>query len=81
MAQLRKRLAAASPVFSAIDEIVPAHWGAFGKEGALDAKPFAYPISDFYRTDPVGRASPTMAQCAAAHEANAADAQKTGTHG
>jgi NADH-quinone oxidoreductase subunit G len=81
LAQLRKRLAAASPVFSAIDEIVPAAWGAFGKEGALDAKPFAYPITDFYRTDAVGRASPTMAQCAAAHEAAAADPQKTGTHG
>jgi NADH-quinone oxidoreductase subunit G len=80
LAQLRKRLATASPVFSALDEIVPAAWGAFGKEGALETKPFAYPISDFYRTDPVSRASPTMAQCVAAHEA-AADPQKTGTHG
>jgi len=81
LAQLRKRLASTSPVFSAIDEIVPATWGAFGKEGALEAKPFAYPISDFYRTDPVSRASPTMAQCAAAHGAAAGDPQKTGTHG
>jgi NADH-quinone oxidoreductase subunit G len=81
LAQLRKRLAAASPVFSAIDGIVPAQWGAFGKEGALEPKPFAYPISDFYRTDAVSRASPTMAQCAAVHEAAAADPQKTGTHG
>src|SRR6185312_8511193 len=40
LAQLRKAMAAASPVFAAIDEIVPAAWGAFGKEGALDAKPF-----------------------------------------
>ena len=26
------------------------------------AKPFAYPITDFYRTDPISRASPTMAR-------------------
>jgi NADH-quinone oxidoreductase subunit G len=81
LAQLRKRMTAVSPVFAAVDEIVPAPWGAFGKEGPLDPKPFAYPIADFYRTDPVSRASPTMADCAAALQAAAAGAQKTGTHG
>ena len=80
LAQLRKRMAAARPVFASIDEIVPAPWGGFGREGPLEAKPFAYPIGDFYRTDPVSRASPTMADCAAALKA-AAGSQKTGTHG
>ena len=32
----------------------------------VEAAPFAYPIADFYRTDPISRASPTMAECAAA---------------
>jgi NADH-quinone oxidoreductase subunit G len=81
LAQLRKRMLAANPVFAALDEIVPAVWAPFGKEAALDPKPFAYPISDFYRTDAVSRASPTMAECAAAHEAATAGPQKTGTHG
>jgi NADH-quinone oxidoreductase subunit G len=79
LAQLRKRMLQANPVFAAVDEIVPAAWGGFGREGAIDPAPFAYPIADFYRTDPISRASPTMAACAAAH--SAADQQKTGTHG
>ena len=75
-------MAAVSPVFAAVDDaIVPAAWGAFGKEGPLEAKPFAYPITDFYRTDVVSRASPTMAACAAAQQAAAAQPRKTGTHG
>ena len=77
--QLRKRLLAANPVFAALDEVVPAAWGAFGKEGAVDAAPFAYPIDDFYQTDPISRASPTMAACSAVMRAEAAE--KTGTHG
>jgi len=81
LAQLRKRMAGVSPVFASIDEIVPAPWGAFGKEGALEAKPFTYPIADFYRTDAISRASPTMADCAAALKVATSDAQKTGTHG
>jgi NADH-quinone oxidoreductase subunit G len=77
--QLRKRLLAASPVFAAIDEVTAATWGAFGTAGKLDPSPFAYPIADFYRTDAIGRASPTMAACAAAIAGQ--DGQKTGTHG
>ena len=75
--QLRKRMIAVNPVFAAIDEIVPATWGAFGKEGRIEAAPFVYPIADFYHTDPISRASPTMAACAAVGQ----NQQKTGTHG
>jgi NADH-quinone oxidoreductase subunit G len=79
LAQLRKRMIAVNPVFAAIDEATPAAWGGFGKPGTPQATPFAYPIADFYRTDPISRASPTMAKCAAAFGAEAAG--KTGTHG
>ncbi|HUK00326.1 MAG TPA: NADH-quinone oxidoreductase subunit NuoG [Stellaceae bacterium] len=79
LGQLRKRMIAVNPVFAAIDEVTPAAWGSFGKPGALQAAPFAYPIADFYRTDPISRASPTMAKCAAIFGAEAAG--KTGTHG
>jgi NADH-quinone oxidoreductase subunit G len=82
LAQLRKRMIAVNPVFAAVDEVVPATCGSFGKEGRLDPAPFAYPITDFYRTDPISRASPTMAACAAAQLASSGqDQQKTGTHG
>ncbi|HWI27097.1 MAG TPA: NADH-quinone oxidoreductase subunit NuoG [Stellaceae bacterium] len=79
LGQLRKRMLTVNPVFAAVDEIVPAVWGSFGREGAPAAAPFAYAIADFYRTDPISRASPTMAECAAVF--GSAARGKTGTHG
>ena len=38
-------------------------WENFGEPGPLEPTGFAYPITDFYRTDPISRASQTMAQC------------------
>ncbi len=52
---------------------------ASDRQGAVEAAPFAYPVADFYRTDPISRASPTMAECAAVKAE--AVGQKTGTHG
>jgi NADH-quinone oxidoreductase subunit G len=77
--QLRKRMLAANPVFAAVGEATPAAWGAFGAAGAVEAAPFVYPITDFYRTDPISRASPTMAACAEAM--GPGSQRKTGTHG
>ena len=37
------------------------------------------PIANFYMTDPISRASETMAQCTEAF--GAGQTQKTGTHG
>jgi NADH-quinone oxidoreductase subunit G len=81
LAQLRRRLIEAKPVFAAVDEIMPAPWGPFGKEGTLDAQPLGYALEEFYRTDPISRASPTMAACVEAHREAAANGRKTGTHG
>ena len=76
---LRARMAASYPSF-AVPEVAPrAAWGAFGARGAVDAQPFVYPVADFYRTDVISRASPTMADCAAVRAEIAAG--KTGTHG
>jgi NADH-quinone oxidoreductase subunit G len=77
---VRAGLIAANPIFAHIDELVPAAWHAFGNPGALDPAPFVYPIVDFYRTDPISRASPTMAACVAAIAAKTAPERKTGTH-
>ena len=81
LAQLRRRLIEAKPVFAAVDEIMPAPWGPFGKEGTLDVQPLGYALEEFYRTDPISRASPTMAACVEAHREAAANGRKTGTHG
>jgi NADH-quinone oxidoreductase subunit G len=84
LGELRARLMQAHPSFGAIDHVPHAAWGAFGQAGAVDDAPFAYPIGDFFRTDMISRASPTMAECAAARAENDAlkiGATKTGTHG
>jgi NADH-quinone oxidoreductase subunit G len=77
--QLRKRLFELKPHFAVLDDLQPAAWGAFGKAGATDATPFRLPIENYYMTDPISRASETMAACSAAFVAT--DARKTGTHG
>jgi len=39
--------------------------GPCGDPEMMGEAPFASPIVDYYRTDPIGRASPTMSSCAA----------------
>src|SRR5713101_3669120 len=81
LSELRHRMYAAHPLFAEIDRSVPAEWGNFGEAGPIEASPFVYPIADFYRTDPISRASPTMAQCSQAFGGRADAAARTGTHG
>jgi NADH-quinone oxidoreductase subunit G len=79
-AAVRTCLTAKSPVFSAIDRIVPAQWGPFGAEGPMDPAPFKSPVANFYMTDPISRASHIMAQCTQMRrDLDAAAAAKTGT--
>jgi NADH-quinone oxidoreductase subunit G len=80
LGELRQRLIEANPVFAAVDQIVPAAFGGFGKEGPLDGAPFVSPVPVFYMTDPISRASETMAQCVEAF-ASGAQGGATGTHG
>jgi NADH-quinone oxidoreductase subunit G len=77
--QLDRRLFAANPRFQALDMLQPAAWGEFGQPGSIDAAPFTMPIQNFYMTDPISRASETMAQCVEAF--GSGQQQKTGTHG
>ena len=63
---LRERMAEVAPSFAEVDAVTPAAWGPFGVAGAIDPAPFANPVSNFYMTDPISRASPTMAECTAA---------------
>ena len=73
----------ASPVFDAVDEILPAEWEAFGGDlpaGDPDPAPFRSPVQNYYMTDPIGRCSETMAQCTQMRRSLDAGA-RTGTDG
>jgi NADH-quinone oxidoreductase subunit G len=77
--QLRRHMLSLFPQFAEVDNVVPAAWQEFGADGALSAETFAYPIATYYMTDPISRASPTMAECAVSLAPN--PLPKTGTHG
>ncbi len=81
LAELRERMRAAHPVFGHIDEVEAAEWGAFGEVGPIDPAPFVYPVDDFYRTDPISRASPTMRECSELFGGHPDAQPRTGTHG
>jgi len=79
LGQLRRRLYQISSRFQRLDTIEPAPWGQFGQAGAVASDPFVYAIDNFYMTDPISRASETMAKCVETF--GLADAGATGTHG
>jgi len=80
LSQLRARLAKASPVFAEIETAHPAaELGALGKAGNVDPAAFVSPIDNYYMTDPISRASATMAECTRVYVKG--EAPRTGTHG
>lgn len=85
LAQLRARIAKQWPHLSAIGDATPTVWGAFGVAGpVIEAQAFVSPVANFYMTDPISRASATMARCTETFlgAAEGASAQaRTGTHG
>jgi NADH-quinone oxidoreductase subunit G len=78
LGQLRRRIAAQLPHATAVDDVVPAAWGAFGQAGPLLDAPFVSPIERHYLTNPICRASFVMAECTAVVEPAR---EGTGTHG
>jgi NADH-quinone oxidoreductase subunit G len=77
---LRQRLHGMVPSLARIGEIAPVAWGPFGDAGvAVATVPFRSPVTNFYMTDPIGRASETMARCTEAFVTGAK--ARTGTHG
>jgi NADH-quinone oxidoreductase subunit G len=79
LAQLRRRLYQLAPRFQKLDSIEAAEWGAFGREGTIEPSAFRSPIDNFYMTDPISRASETMAKCVETF--GTAEGGATGTHG
>ena len=80
LGELRRRLIEVNPLFAALDRIEPAPWEPFGAAGPLDPAPFGLPVENFYMTDPISRASETMAKCTEAL-LRARTGEATGTHG
>jgi NADH-quinone oxidoreductase subunit G len=67
--QVRTRLGQANRSFLAIDHQAAGAWGEFGKAGSVSDAPFVPPIANYYMTDPISRASRTMADCVASRQA------------
>ncbi|MBM3598327.1 MAG: NADH-quinone oxidoreductase subunit G [Alphaproteobacteria bacterium] len=81
LADVRKRLAQVNPVFARAEALAPAVWTGFGTAGSMTSQPFASPVRNFYMTDPISRASKTMAECTEVFVKAKQSAGKTGTHG
>jgi NADH-quinone oxidoreductase subunit G len=80
--ELRRHMGEAHPILAKADLVTRAPWEAFGEPGPVAAGPFEYPIEDFYRTDPISRASETMARCSELFAARGLAAlARTGTDG
>ncbi len=71
LAGVRRRLEQVNPVFARIASLQPA--GATDRTGpasgavGLSSSPFVPAVANYYQTDPISRASPTMAECTATY--------------
>ena len=71
-------MAQQAPALGHTDIVSLSSWGDFGVPGDMDEAPFKSPVGNFYMTDPISRASETMAACT---EAFVQEGNKTGTDG
>jgi NADH-quinone oxidoreductase subunit G len=77
--ELRARMVEIAPQLAAIDEIAASEWSDFGAAGDLAADAFELSNGNYYLSNPICRASDTMANCS---DLNAYTAEgATGTHG
>ncbi|MCC6597357.1 MAG: NADH-quinone oxidoreductase subunit G [Alphaproteobacteria bacterium] len=65
-AQLRARIFEQFPHMAQEDTILPADWSAFGAAGKISGEGFKNPLSDYYLTNAICRASATMQSCSTA---------------
>ncbi len=69
MLALRQAMFEDAPTLARIDQVGGAEdrfdAAAVGQAGALDAGPFVSGVADYYLTNPIARASKTMAECSA----------------
>lgn len=62
---VRARLEDVNPVFKTRDEIIRSEWkkDKYSSAGKINSSGLKNPIEDFYRTNPISRASKIMAEC------------------
>jgi NADH-quinone oxidoreductase subunit G len=53
----------AAPVLAKLGQRPANEWKTFSGKGELSSQAFTPAIDNFYMTDPISRASPTMAEC------------------
>ena len=85
LAQLRAAMVADAPQLGLVDTVSKAEWAVFGVNGTVEPTAFTYAVDNFYLTNPIARASATMAECVAVHEQQGCGCGHahgaTGTHG
>ncbi|MCP5382670.1 MAG: NADH-quinone oxidoreductase subunit G [Kordiimonadaceae bacterium] len=81
IAALRQVMEKDYPHFGVIDEKPDEEWADFGVSGKLSKDGFTLPITDFYGTNPIARASETMAECRAVMNGANHTEGATGTNG
>ena len=65
LGELRAKMFEAAPVLAKIGQRPEAEWKSFGAVGELYGQAFMPVVENFYMTDPISRASVTMAKCTA----------------
>ena len=63
LGELRQQLYQDYPMMAELDTPPPVKWKNFGRKGTLKEADFTYPVTTYYMTDVIGRASETMAEC------------------
>ncbi|MDH5489487.1 MAG: NADH-quinone oxidoreductase subunit G, partial [Rhodospirillaceae bacterium] len=77
---VRERMVEINDAFAVIDDVRPQKWAKFGGNGEVNSEwPLRSHIRNFYMTDPISRASETMARCVA--EILGDKEEGTGTNG
>lgn len=61
--QLRARLVKEFPQFDVLDTLPAVQWAAFGVDGVVLNADLKNPVQDFYLTNVITKASPTMREC------------------
>ncbi len=79
--ELRAKMFAIAPHLAQLDHIEPAGAPVAPQAGAMSSEAFGVAIEDFYFTNPIARASATMAACAKAKSARTPAEEGTGSHG
>ncbi len=80
LGEVRRRMAEIAPALGTPDSITPAAFNAAGTAAPIGPEPFTSPITDFYLTNPIARASAVMQECSALF-VQGGKAGATGTHG